>query len=105
MRSGNTYTVNGAAEMIEKIVANIKSDDLEIMFRMDSGYFDEEIIETIEKLGCKYLIKGKAYPTLLAYLQMFIIYMLRARKVEKQLNFLPNWTTGIQTEDSLFQGS
>jgi len=23
---------------------------------MDSGYFDEEIIKTIETLGCKYLI-------------------------------------------------
>jgi len=48
MRSGNTYTANGAAEMIKEIVANIKTDDLEIMFRMDSGYFDEEIIEAIE---------------------------------------------------------
>lgn len=64
MRSGNTYTANGAAEMIKEIVANIKTDDLEIMFRMDSGYFDEEIIETIESIGCKYLIKGKVYPTL-----------------------------------------
>ena len=64
MRSGNTYTANGAAEMIKEIVANIKTDDLEIMFRMDSGYFDEKIIETIELLGCKYLIKGKVYPSL-----------------------------------------
>ena len=64
MRSGNTYTANGAAEMIKEIVANIKTDDLEIMFRMDSGYFDEEIIEAIESTGCKYLIKGKVYPTL-----------------------------------------
>ena len=64
MRSGNTYTANGAAEMIKEIVANIKTDDLEIMFRMDSGYFDEDIIEIIESLGCKYLIKGKVYPTL-----------------------------------------
>ena len=64
VRSGNTYTANGAAEMIKEIVANIKTDDLEIMFRMDSGYFDEDIIETIELLGCKYLIKGKVYPTL-----------------------------------------
>jgi len=64
LRSGNTYTANGAAEMIKEIAANIKTDDLEIMFRMDSGYFDEEIIETIESLGCKYLIKGKVYPTL-----------------------------------------
>ncbi len=30
---------------------------------MDSGYFDEEIIEEIESTGCKYLIKGKKYPT------------------------------------------
>ena len=50
VRSGNTYTANGAAEMIKEIVANIKSDDLEILFRMDSGYFDEKIIETIESL-------------------------------------------------------
>jgi hypothetical protein len=64
VRSGNTYTANGAAEMIKEIVANIKTDDLDIMFRMDSGYFDEEIIETIEMLGCKYLIKAKVYPTL-----------------------------------------
>ncbi len=31
---------------------------------MDSGYFDEEIIRTIESFNCKYLIKAKAYPTL-----------------------------------------
>ncbi|MDN8937184.1 IS1380 family transposase [Staphylococcus aureus] len=64
VRSGNTYTANGASEMIKEIVANIKTDDLEILFRMDSGYFDEKIIETIESLGCKYLIKAKSYSTL-----------------------------------------
>ncbi len=32
VRSGNTYTVNGAADMIKEIVANIKTEDLEIMF-------------------------------------------------------------------------
>ncbi len=31
---------------------------------VDSGYFDEEIIETIESLSCKYLIKSKMYSTL-----------------------------------------
>lgn len=31
---------------------------------MDSGYFDEEMIETIETLGCQYLIKAKVYPIL-----------------------------------------
>jgi len=64
VRSGNTYTANGASEMIKEIVANIKTDELEILFRMDSGYFDEDIIKTIELLGCTYLIKGKEYPTL-----------------------------------------
>ena len=66
VRSGNTYTANGAAEMIKEIVAQIKTDDLKILFRMDSGYFDNEIIEIIESAGCQYLIKGKAYPTLVS---------------------------------------
>ncbi len=41
--SGNPYTAHGAAEMIKEIVAQIKMNDLEILFRMDSGYFDEKI--------------------------------------------------------------
>jgi hypothetical protein len=73
VRSSNTYTANGAAELIKEIVAQItcacgtgagKTDDLEILFRMDSGYFDDDIITTIESSGCQYLIKGKEYPTL-----------------------------------------
>jgi hypothetical protein len=64
VRSGNTYTANGTAEMIKEIVAQIKTDDLKILFRMDSGYFDDDIIENIEDAGCQYLIKGKEYPTL-----------------------------------------
>lgn len=66
VRSGNAYTANGAAELIKEIVATLKTTDLEIFFRMDNGYFDEEIIETIESLGCKYLIKAKAYATLVS---------------------------------------
>jgi hypothetical protein len=31
---------------------------------MDSGYFDEDIIETIACAGCQYLINGKEYSTL-----------------------------------------
>jgi hypothetical protein len=57
--SGNTYTANGAAEMIKEIVAQIKTEDLGILFHMDSGYFNDEIIETIECAGCLYLIKGE----------------------------------------------
>ena len=66
VRSGDTYTANGAAEMIKEIVAQLKDEGLEITFRMDSGYFDDAILETIESLGCRYVIKGKGYPTLVA---------------------------------------
>jgi hypothetical protein len=64
VRSGDTYTANGAAEMIKEIMAHLKDEGLEITFRMDSGYFDDAILETIESLGGKYVIKGKGYPTL-----------------------------------------
>jgi hypothetical protein len=66
IRSGDTYTANGAAEMIKEIMAHLKEEGLEITFRMDSGYFDDAILETIESLGGKYVIKGKGYPTLVA---------------------------------------
>ncbi len=64
VRWGNTYTANSADKMIKEIVAHIKTDDLEVLFRMDSGYFDDDIIEAIESAGCKYLIKGKEYSKL-----------------------------------------
>ena len=58
------YITGFASEMIKEIVSSIKTDNLDILFRMDSGYFDEDSIKTIESLDCKYLIKGKVYPTL-----------------------------------------
>lgn len=65
--SGNTYTSNGTAEMIKEIIAVLKDNVEGIVFRMDSGYFSEEIIEVIELVGYHYLIKAKHYgifPTL-----------------------------------------
>ena len=47
-------------------MAHLKDEGVEITFRMDSGYFDDAILETIESLGGKYVIKGKGYPTLVA---------------------------------------
>ena len=63
VRSSENYIANGAAGMIQEIMAHLEEEGLEVTFRMDSGYFDEEIPETIETLGCRYVIKGKAYPT------------------------------------------
>ncbi len=66
VRSGDTYTANGTAEMIKEIMTHLRDEGLGITFRMDSGYFDEDILETIESFGCTYVIKGKEYPTLVA---------------------------------------
>jgi hypothetical protein len=66
VRSVDTYTSNSTSEMIKEIMAYLKDEDLEITFRMDSGYFDEVILKTIESFGCTYVIKGKEYPTLVA---------------------------------------
>jgi hypothetical protein len=47
-------------------MAHLKDEGLKITFRIDSGYFDDAILETIESIGGKYVIKGKGYPTLVA---------------------------------------
>jgi hypothetical protein len=65
MRSGNAYTSNGAAEMIKEIIANLKDEVDNIVFRMDSGYFSEEIAEVIEGAGYQYVVKAKEYTNLL----------------------------------------
>ena len=65
MRSGNAYTANGAAEMIKEIIANLKEEVDNIVFRMDSGYFSEEIAEVIEQAGYQYVVKAKEYSKLL----------------------------------------
>ncbi len=94
MRSGNTYTANGAAELIKEIVAQIKTDDLEILFRMDSGYFDDEIIETIESAGCQYLIKGKEYPTLTSQVTAPTISFVKGeegREITELVTKLDTW--------------
>ena len=52
--------------MIKEIMAHLKEEGLGVTFRMDSGYFDEDILEMIGSLGCRYVIKGKGYPTRVA---------------------------------------
>ena len=66
IRRGDTYTSNGAAGLIQEIVAQIQELSVKTTFRMDSGYFDEAILETIETMECTYVIKAKGYPTLVS---------------------------------------
>jgi hypothetical protein len=44
LKKQKTYTSNETVEMIKEIIANLKGDVDDIVFRMDSGYFSEEII-------------------------------------------------------------
>jgi hypothetical protein len=64
-RPGNTNTSNGAVEFIKEIIANISPCIKDITFRMDSGYFSEDIINIIEEKGYKYIIKAKKYDTMI----------------------------------------
>jgi hypothetical protein len=64
-RSVNTYTSNGASGMIAEIIANLEDCVDTIIFRMDSVYFDEDIINTIENAGHYYIIKAKQYGNML----------------------------------------
>jgi hypothetical protein len=63
-RPGNANTSNGAVEFIKEIIANISPYVDDITFRMDSGYFSEDIINIIEEKGYKYIIKAKIYDTM-----------------------------------------
>jgi hypothetical protein len=94
IRSGDTYTANGAAEMIKEIMAHLKDEGPEITFRMDSGYFDDAIQETIESLGGKYAIKGKGYPTLVAHITApFVVYITgeEGRETTELFTKLDTW--------------
>ena len=101
MRSGNTYTANGTAEMIKEIIANLKDEVDNIVFRMDSGYFSEEIVEVIEGAGYQYVIKAKEYTNLLgkaydtpvknwenyAYQKQAMFVTMKADKWDKERKF------------------
>ena len=94
VRSGDTYTAHGAAEMIKEIMAHLKEEGLEITFRMDSGYFDDAILETIESLGGKYVIKGKGYPTLVEQVtDPSIVFVISAagRETTELVTALNTW--------------
>ena len=51
--------------MIKEIIANLRDEADNIVFRIDSGYESEEIAEVIEEAGQQYVVKAKEYPNLL----------------------------------------
>jgi hypothetical protein len=75
-------------------MAHLKDEGLEITFRMDSGYFDDAILETIESLGGKYVIKGKGYPTLVEQVtDPAIVFIISAagRETTELVTALNTW--------------
>jgi hypothetical protein len=93
VRSGDTYTANGAAEMIKEIMAHLKDEGLEIIFRMDRGYFDDAIPETIESLGGRYIIKGIGYPTLVAQVTDLSITFVTGESSRETTEFVTTLNT------------
>jgi hypothetical protein len=58
-RPGNTYTSNGSEQFVRQIMAHIPKNIEKLFFRMDSGFFDNELLSEIEQSGHDYLVKVK----------------------------------------------
>jgi len=58
-RTGNAYTSNGCEDFIRQINAHVPTNIGKIFYRCDSGFFDNQLIQTMEDAGNDYLIKVK----------------------------------------------
>ncbi len=58
-RTGNAYTSNGSEEFIRQLLAYVPGNIKRIFFRMDSGFFDNNLLEVISNAGHTYLVKVK----------------------------------------------
>lgn len=58
-RPGNSYTSNGSEEFTRQIIAHIPENVKKLFFRMDSGFFDNNLLEVISSAGHDYLVKVK----------------------------------------------
>jgi hypothetical protein len=85
--------------MIKEIMAHLKDEGLEITFRMDNGYFDDAILETIESLGGKYVIKGKGHPTLVVQLNDPSITFVTGESGRETTELVTAPNTGKKAED------
>ncbi len=103
IHSSNAYTSNGAAEIIKEIVANLKDEVDNIIFRMDSGYFSEEIVEVIENAEYQYVIKAKHYPNMVDNAYKRPVKIWEAYGDEKQAMFCCMKPEDKRKQHSLFE--
>ncbi len=59
LRSGDSYTANGVDVFVQQILSKLPKNIKSVFFRMDSGFFDNQLMEMLENLGHEYLIKVK----------------------------------------------
>jgi hypothetical protein len=61
-RGGNAHTAEGACEWIKVLVARLRSAGVQqITVRLDKGFFSKEMVETLERLEVKFVLKVPAY--------------------------------------------
>ena len=58
-RPGSAYTSNGSEEFVKQIIASMPKKIKKIFFRMDSGFFDNQLLYEIEQASHEYLVKVK----------------------------------------------
>jgi len=71
-RGGNKHSNHGdtVQKMITHMVNRIRKEyrnDVPIIIRIDSGFFDQKIFEVCEKLGVGYICGGKMYKDIVAF--------------------------------------
>jgi hypothetical protein len=72
-RSGSKHSnhEDDALKMIRRMVKCIRKkydQNVPIVFRMDSGYFDQKLFAEMERLGVGYIVGGVFYPTVKSFI-------------------------------------
>lgn len=73
-RGGKKHSNHGdtVAQMVRHMVSKVRRayrQDVAIIVRMDSGFFDQKLFEVFEELGIGYICGGKLYEDIKAYVQ------------------------------------
>jgi hypothetical protein len=58
LRSGDAYTSNGIVEFTNQLLAHLPKSQT-ILFRGDSGFFNGQLFDLLERFGHRYLVKVK----------------------------------------------
>jgi len=66
LRPGDTHCSNGAVEFLKELKAMLPYGIGNIIFRIDSGFFDQKILAFLEKMKWFYIIAVKNYSTIVS---------------------------------------